>query len=87
MPAPATLAGMGAVSGRDLRNHTTEIRTGEDLDVIHGNQLVARRSLIRDKRRWIPASEVAIALERLGPDSTNFLAEIRQDLPGTTEDL
>ena len=82
---------MAAVPARDLRNHTAEIlrrvQTGEELDVLQNNQPVARLVPIRAKRRWIPASEVAVALERLGPDSTNLLDEIRQDLPDTTEDL
>lgn len=82
---------MGAVAARDLRNHTAEVlrrvQSGEEIDVLQNNQPVAKLIPIRGKRRWIPGKEVAVALERLSPDSTGLAAELREVLTETTDDL
>lgn len=85
MPATAV------IPSRDLRNRTAEIlrrvEAGEEIEVLHHNRRVARLVPVRDRRRWIPASEVIEQLTALGPDPTNFLAELREVLADTTEDL
>ncbi|MGH8879138.1 MAG: type II toxin-antitoxin system Phd/YefM family antitoxin [Stackebrandtia sp.] len=82
---------MSAVPARDLRNHTAEVlrrvSSGEEIEVLQNNQPVAKLIPIRGKRRWIPGREVAVALERFGPDSTGLAAELRETLSETTDDL
>jgi prevent-host-death family protein len=82
---------MNAVPARDLRNHTAEIlrrvEAGEEIDILRENQPVARLIPFPRRRRWIPAGEVIQQLEALGPDPTGLMAELRETLAETTDDL
>lgn len=79
------------VPSRDLRNRTAEIlrrvEAGEEIEVLHHNRRVARLVPVRERRRWIPAAEVARQLKELGADTTDQLAELRDALTDTTDDL
>lgn len=79
------------IPSRDLRNHTAEIlrrvEAGEEIDVLHHNRRVARLVPVRERRRWIPATEVLRQLAALGRDRTNLMAELREAIPDTTDDL
>jgi len=82
---------MSAVPARDLRNHTAEVlrrvQAGEEIDVLQNNRPVARLIPLRSRRRWVPATELVAALERIGPDTTELREQLRQDFPDTTDDL
>lgn len=82
---------MSAIPARELRNHTAEVlrrvSSGEEIEVFQHNQPVAKIIPIRGKRRWVPGREVAMALDRLGPDRTGMDAELRSMLTDTTDDL
>lgn len=79
------------VPSRDLRNRTAEIlrrvEAGEEIEVLHHNRRVARLVPVRERRRWIPATEVVQHLRRLGPDRTGLMDELRETLTDTTDDL
>jgi prevent-host-death family protein len=79
------------IPSRDLRNRTAEIlrrvEAGEEIEVLHHNRRVARLVPVCERRRWIPATEVIQQLAELGPDTTNLLAELRESLTDTTDDL
>lgn len=79
------------IPSRDLRNRTAEIlrrvEAGEEIEVLHHNRRVARLVPVRERRRWIPATEVIPQLVKLGPDPTGLLAELRETLTDTTDDL
>jgi prevent-host-death family protein len=80
-----------AIPARDLRNRTAEIlrrvEAGEEFEVLHNNRAVARLVPVRTRRRWIPASELADHLRKLGPDTTGLPKELRETLTDTTDDL
>lgn len=82
---------MSAIPARDLRNHTAEVlrrvKAGEEIEVMQNNQAVAKIIPIRGKRRWIPGRELAVGLNRLGPESTGQYQELREFLTDTTDDL
>jgi prevent-host-death family protein len=82
---------MTAIPARDLRNHTAEIlrrvEAGEEFEVRRNDVPIARIVPVRQRRRWIPASEVIPQLERLGPDRTGLLPELRETVSGSTDDL
>jgi prevent-host-death family protein len=82
---------MTAIPARDLRNHTAEVlrrvEAGEELEIHRNSQPIAKIVPIRGRRRWIPAAELIPQLERLGPDSTDLRAELRDTLDQSTDDL
>jgi prevent-host-death family protein len=82
---------MNAIPARDLRNHTAEVlrrvEAGEEIEVLSDNRPVARIVPLSRRQRWLPASEIARELARLGPDSTGLAEELRQTLTETTDDL
>jgi antitoxin (DNA-binding transcriptional repressor) of toxin-antitoxin stability system len=55
--------------------------------VLHHHRRVARLVPVRERRRWIPATEVVRQLAELGPDPTGLMSELRDTLTDTTEDL
>lgn len=79
------------IPARDLRNRTAEIlgrvEAGEEIEVLHHNRRVARLVPVHQRRRWIPAPEILRQLKALGPDSTGLLAELRETMTDTTDDL
>lgn len=79
------------VPSRDLRNRTAEIlrrvEAGEEIEVLHHNRRVARLVPVRERRRWIPATEIVRQLRHLGPDTTDLTGELRETLTDTTDDL
>jgi prevent-host-death family protein len=85
------MATTAVIPSRDLRNRTAEIlrrvEAGEEIEVLHHNRRVARLVPVRERRRWIPAAEVAQQLAALGPDSTGLRDELRGLLTDTTDDL
>lgn len=82
---------MAAIPARDLRNHTAEIlrrvEAGEEFEVLRDNQPVAKIIPIRRQRRWIPASELILELERLGPDATGLSEALAEAVTETTDDV
>jgi prevent-host-death family protein len=82
---------MSAIAARDLRNHTAEVlrrvEAGETLDVLRDNRPVAKIIPFPRRREWIPAREVLDELVGLGPDTTGLVAELRDLLTDTTDDL
>lgn len=82
---------MSAIPARDLRNHTAEIlrrvEAGEEIEVLSGNRPVAKIIPLSRRPQWLPASQVAYELVRLGPDTTGLAAELREILADTTDDL
>ncbi|HEX6528160.1 MAG TPA: type II toxin-antitoxin system prevent-host-death family antitoxin [Streptosporangiaceae bacterium] len=82
---------MSAIPARDLRNHTAEVlrrvEAGEEIEVLKDNRPVAKIIPLSRRRQWVPASEVAHELLRLGPDTTGLAGELREILPDTTDDL
>ena len=82
---------MNAVPARDLRNHTAEVlrrvEAGEEIEVLRDNRPVAKIVPLSRRRQWLPASEIARELVRLGPDATGLADELREILPDTTDDL
>jgi len=89
--ASATIVVMSAIPARDLRNHTAEVlrrvEAGEEIEVLRDNRPVAKIIPLSWRRRWLPASEIASELMRLGPDTTGLAAELRESLGETTDDL
>lgn len=79
------------IPSRDLRNRTAEIlrrvEAGEEIEVLHHNRRVARLVPVRERRRWIPATEVLQQLRKLGPDTTGLMGELRETLTDTTDDV
>jgi hypothetical protein len=57
----------------DLQNRTAEI--------------LQRVVPVSERLRWIPAPELIRQLRSLGADQTGLLAELRQTLTDTTDDL
>jgi prevent-host-death family protein len=82
---------MGAIPARDLRNHTAEVlrrvEGGEEIEVLKDNRPVAKIIPLSRRRQWLPASEIAHELARLGPDTTGLTEELRATLTETTDDL
>ncbi|HEX6471699.1 MAG TPA: type II toxin-antitoxin system prevent-host-death family antitoxin [Streptosporangiaceae bacterium] len=82
---------MTAIPARDLRNHTAEVlrrvEAGEEIEVLKDNRPVAKIIPLARRRRWVPATEVAHELSRLGPDTTGLAEELRETLTETTDDL
>jgi len=82
---------MAEIPARDLRNHTAEVlrrvEAGEEIDVLRGNRPVAKIIPLSRRPRWLPASEVARELARLGADTTGLADELRDALTETTDDL
>jgi prevent-host-death family protein len=82
---------MAAIPARDLRNHTAEIlrrvEAGEEIEVFKDNHPVAKIIPLSRRRQWLPASEIARELERLGPDTTGLAEELRATLTEATDDL
>jgi prevent-host-death family protein len=82
---------MSAIPARDLRNHTAEVlrrvEAGEEIEVLRDNRPVAKIIPLSRRRQWLPASEVAHELLRLGPDTTGLAGELREILHDTTDDL
>lgn len=82
---------MVAIPARDLRNHTAEVlrrvEAGEEIEVLRDNRPVARIIPLTWRRRWLPASEIASELARLGPDTTGLAEELKDTLTETTDDL
>jgi prevent-host-death family protein len=78
------------ILSRDLRNRAAEIlrrvEAGEEIEVLHHNRRVARLVPVRERRRWIPATEVVRQLRQLRPDPT-LMSELRDTLTDTTDDL
>jgi prevent-host-death family protein len=85
------MATTSVIPARDLRNRTAEIlqrvEAGEEIEILHHNRRVARLVPVHERRRWIPATEIVRQLETLGPDETGQLAELRDVLTETTDDL
>jgi prevent-host-death family protein len=79
------------IPSRDLRNRTAEIlqrvEAGEEIEILHHNRRVAKLVPTNERRRWIPAAEILHQLRALGPDQTGLLAELRETLTDTTDDL
>lgn len=82
---------MGTIPARDLRNHTAEVlrrvEAGEEIDVLKDNRPVARIIPLQRRREWLPVTEFASELVRLGPDTTGLAEELRDTLTDTTDDL
>jgi prevent-host-death family protein len=82
---------MNTVPARDLRNHTAEIlrrvEAGEEIEILRDHRPVARLIPLPRRRRWLPASEIALELTRLGPDATGLARELQDTLTSTTDDL
>jgi prevent-host-death family protein len=82
---------MAAIPARDLRNRTAEIlrrvEAGEEIEVLKDNRPVAKIIPLPWRRRWLPASEVASELLRLGPDTTGLAEDLAAALTETTDDL
>lgn len=87
----ATVVFMSTIPARDLRNHTAEVlrrvEAGEEIEVLRDNRPVAKIIPLSWRRRWLPASEIASELMRLGPDTTGLAAELRETVSETTDDL
>ena len=81
---------MAEIPARDLRNHTAEVlrrvEAGEEIDVLRDNRPIAKIIPLSRRPRWLPASEVARELARLGPDTTGLVDELRDALTETTDD-
>ena len=82
---------MTAIPARDLRNHTAEVlrrvEAGEEIEVLRDNRPVAKIIPLSRRRRWLPASEIASELVRLGRDTTGLAEELRDTVSGTTDEL
>jgi prevent-host-death family protein len=82
---------MTALPARDLRNHTAEVlrrvEAGEEIEVLRDNRPVAKIMPLSWRRRWLPASEIASELVKLGPDPTGLAEELREALSESTDDL
>ena len=82
---------MSAVPARDLRNRTADVlrrvEAGEEIEIFKDNRPVARIVPLKQRREWLPASEIMLELTRLGPDTTGLAEELRQTLADTTDDL
>jgi prevent-host-death family protein len=82
---------MNAIPARDLRNHTAEVlrrvEAGEEIEVLKDNRPVAKIIPLPRRRHWLPVSEIARELARLGPDTTGLAEELRETLTETTDDL
>jgi prevent-host-death family protein len=82
---------MSAIPARDLRNHTAEVlrrvEAGEEIEVLKDNRPVAKIIPLPQRRQWLPVSEIAHELARLGPDRTGLAEELRETLTETTDDL
>jgi prevent-host-death family protein len=79
------------IPARDLRNRTAEVlrrvEAGEEIEVLRDNRPVAKIIPISRRPRWLPASEIAREIARLGPDATGLGDELRDALTDTTDDL
>ena len=60
---------------------------GEEIEVLKDNRPVAKIIPFPQRRQWLPASEIAYQLIRLGPDPTRLAEELRETLTDTTDDL
>jgi prevent-host-death family protein len=82
---------MTEIPARDLRNRTAEVlrrvEAGEEIEVLRDNRPVAKIIPISRRPRWLPASEIAREIARLGPDTTALGDELRDALTDTTDDL
>jgi prevent-host-death family protein len=82
---------MSAIPARDLRNRTAEVlrrvEAGEEIEVLKDNRPIAKIIPLSWRRRWLPASEIAAEILRLGPDTTGQAAELADALTETTDDL
>jgi prevent-host-death family protein len=82
---------MAAIPARDLRNHTAEIlrrvEAGEEIEVLKDNRPIAKIIPLPWRRRWLPATEVAAELARLGADTTGLAEDLGEVLTQTTDDL
>jgi len=82
---------VSAIPARDLRNHTAEVlrrvEAGEEIEVLRDNRPVAKIIPLSWRRRWLPASEIASELVKLGPDTTGLAQELRETPTGSTDDL
>src|ERR1022692_1221195 len=82
---------MSAIPARDLRNHTAEVlrrvEAGEEIEVLRDNRPVAKIIPLSWRRRWLPASEIASELVKLGSDTTGLSPELRETLTGSPDDL
>jgi prevent-host-death family protein len=82
---------MAEIPARDLRNHTAEVlrrvEAGEEIDVLRDNRPVAKIIPLSRRPRWLPVSEVARELARLGPDTTGLADNLRDALTETTDDV
>jgi prevent-host-death family protein len=82
---------MAAIPARDLRNRTAEIlrrvEAGEEIEVLKDNRPIAKIIPLPWRRRWLPASEVAAELLRLGSDATGLANDLAAALTDSTDDL
>ena len=82
---------MTAIPARDLRNHTAEIlrrvEACEEFEVHRNDLPIAKIVPLRQRRRWIPATEMVLQLQRLDPDPTGLLSELLSDVTGSTDDI
>jgi prevent-host-death family protein len=80
-----------AIPARELRNQTAEVlrrvESGEEIEVLKDNRPVAKIVPLSWRRRWLPATEIAAELLRLGPDTTGLASELAETLTETTDDL
>ena len=82
---------MAEIPARDLRNHTAEVlrrvEAGEEIDVLRDNRPVAKIIPLSRRPRWLPASEVARELARLGPIRPAWPMSSGIALTETTDDV
>jgi antitoxin (DNA-binding transcriptional repressor) of toxin-antitoxin stability system len=63
------------------------VEAGEEIEILRDNRPVAKLIPLPWRRRWLPASEIAAELTRLGPDTTGLARELQNTLTDTTDDL
>lgn len=82
---------MTAIPARELRNNTAEVlrrvEAGEEIEVHRNSQPIAKIIPLRQRRRWIPATEVIAQLERIGPDRTGLQEDLDEMLSQSTDEL
>ncbi|MFD6160314.1 type II toxin-antitoxin system Phd/YefM family antitoxin [Nocardia sp. NPDC060256] len=82
---------MNSLTIRELGNRTAEVlrrvEGGEEIEILKGGRPVARIVPLARRRQWISAAEIVQELDRLGPDVSGQREELREVLPGTTDDL
>jgi prevent-host-death family protein len=82
---------MSSIPARELRNHTAavlrRVEAGEEIEVLKDNRPIAKIIPLSWRRRWLPASDIASELTRLGPDTTGLADELRRELTETTDDI